>query len=259
MKSFYNKILILVVSMALITTMSTAYAADEEKNDGLARVVMITAKDGQNKALEDAITKYHHYMGDKKGAWRYQWYSIETGKNTGKYLARSGGHNWADFDAEHSWDKKAGKKFMSDVQPHIANAQVSITKTDSDLGIWPDSIKGYQYFLLTKWHIKSGQNSAFDKGLEKVNAILNDSKWKNYYAIVDTVSGGYGNTRLLVSPKKNFADIAPKDPKFMDVISKSMGKDEAKSFMKEWGQTYKTGSYYMIRHLPKLSDYGDKK
>jgi len=59
----------------------------------LARVVLITPKDGQAKALEEAITKYHHYMADKKGAWRYNWYSIVTGPDTGKYIARSRDHN----------------------------------------------------------------------------------------------------------------------------------------------------------------------
>jgi len=52
--------------------MPQAVAQDEEENDGLANVVYITAKDGHEKALEDAITAYHHDMADKPGAWRYQ-------------------------------------------------------------------------------------------------------------------------------------------------------------------------------------------
>ena len=50
----FKKILILVVSLTLITCMSHAVAQDEEKNDGLAQVVLITARDGQEKALEEA-------------------------------------------------------------------------------------------------------------------------------------------------------------------------------------------------------------
>ena len=83
-----KKVLTVLVLLALITCMPYAVAQDEEKNDGLAQVVLITAKDGHEKALEEAITNYHHYMADKKGAWRYNWYSITTGPDTGKYIAR---------------------------------------------------------------------------------------------------------------------------------------------------------------------------
>jgi len=76
---YFKKALTMFVFLALITGMSFAVAQDKVKNDNLARVVLITPKDGQAKALGEAITKYHHYMGDKKGSWRYQWYSIVTG------------------------------------------------------------------------------------------------------------------------------------------------------------------------------------
>ena len=90
---YFKKILITIVALALMAVMSPVAADHHEENDGLARVALITAKDGHNNALEEAIVKYHHYMADKKGAWRYHWYSIETGPDTGKYIARSGSHN----------------------------------------------------------------------------------------------------------------------------------------------------------------------
>ena len=74
----YRKILIMVAALAMLCGTSLAVAQDSENNDGLARVALITAKDGQNRALEEGIVKYHHWISDKKGAWRYQWYSIET-------------------------------------------------------------------------------------------------------------------------------------------------------------------------------------
>ena len=49
--------------------------------------------------------------------------------------------------------------------------------------------------------------------------------------------------------------MAPKEPKFIDILNKAMGEDETKAFMAEWGSTYKTGDYYLIKHLPKASKY----
>lgn len=253
-----KKVFLLFISLALIGGMSYAVAGDEEKNDRLAQVALITAKDGQEKALEEAITKYHHYMADKKGAWRFTWYSIVTGPNTGKYLARSGGHNWADFDAENDWDEEAGAKFESDVAPHIDDLVPWITQSDDELGIWPDSMEGYNYISVTQWHIMPGKGSAFSEGLKKIDAILKDSDFPNYYAFSSAVSGGTGNTVTIVSPKKNFADMAPKEPAFMDIMKKAMGEEEAKEFMAGWGKTFKTGQNQLLKYRPKLSDYGDK-
>ena len=255
----FKKILTMIVALVLLSGMSIAIAQDEEKNDGLARVALITAKDGHNKALEEAIVKYHHFMGTKKGSLRYQWYSIVTGKNTGKYIARSGSHNWADFDATHDWDEESAAKFASLVQPHIANAVVTITRTDDELGVWPESMDGYEYFSVTRWHIKPGHGSAFSEGLKKIDGILKTSDWPGYYWFIDTISGGSGNTTTLVSPRKNYADMAPKEPSFMDIMNKVMGEEDAKAFVADWGATYKSGDNMLLRHMAEQSDYGDSK
>jgi len=255
----FKKILIIIASLALLGFMPYASAQDNEKNDRLAHVVVITAKDGQAEALEKAITKYHHFMGDKKGAFRYQWYSITTGPDTGKYIARSGGHNWADFDAEHDWDEESNAKFASDVQPHIASAVVTITQNDDELGIWPDSLEGYQYYSVTKWHIHSGQSKKFNDGLKKIDAILKEGDFPSYYSFINTVSGDKGNSVTIVSPRKNFADMAPKEPSFIEVMGKAMGEEETQAFLADWSPTYKSGQNMLLKHRPKLSDYGDGK
>jgi len=253
----FKKILILVASLTLIGGMSHAVAQDEDKDEGIAQVVLITAKDGQEKALEKAITAYHKFMGDKKGAWHYQWYSIITGPDTGKYIARSGNHNWADFDAEHDWDEEAGASFAKNVKPYIADADVTITKTDDELGIWPEKLEGYKYFSITNWHVKAGQRKAFNDGLKKINEALKGGGFPSYYAFTHPVSGGRGNQVTLVSPRKSFADMAPKEPSFYEVMNKALGEEETSAFLAEWSATYKAGDNFLLKHRPELSNYGD--
>ena len=253
----FKKMLIMAVALILIFSMSNTVAQDEKENDGLAQVVLITAKDGQEKALEEAITAYHHYMADKKGAWRYQWYSIITGPDTGKYIARSGSHNWEDFDAEHDWDEEADARFASKVLPHIADADFMIVKTNDEVGKWPENLDGYKYFSITRWYIKQGQGEAFNAGLKKIDKALNEGDFPSYYAFTKPVSGGRGNQITLVSPRKSFADMAPKEPKFIDVMNKSLGEEETKALLADWSVTYKVGDNFLLKHRPKLSDYGD--
>ena len=253
-----KKILLLFVAMTLAVSAAPVFAEEEESHN-LARLVVITAKKGHEDALEEAITKYHHYMGDKEGAWRYNWYSIVTGPDAGKYIARSGGHNWEDFDAKNDWAKEAGEKFSAEVQPHIEDADIYITQTDDEVGMWPESIEGYQYYSVTTWHIMPGKGNAFNEGLKKIDGILKEGGWPNYYAFTYEVSGGNGNTVTLVTPRKNFSDMAPKEPGFLDVMKKAMGEEEAQEFMSGWGKTFKAGQNKLLKWEPKLSDYGDKK
>ena len=99
---------------------------------------------------------------------------------------------------------------------------------------------------------------SFNEGLEKINKTLKDGGWPNYYAFAYPVSGGKGNQVMVVSPRKNFADMAPKEPKFIDIMNKAMGEEETKAFLAEWSQTYHVGQNFLLKHRPKLSDYGDE-
>ena len=55
--------------------------------------------------------------------------------------------------------------------------------------------------------------------------------WPNYFAFIIPVSGGKGGQTTLVSPRKNFADMAPKEPGFIDIMNKSMSEEETKAFL----------------------------
>ncbi len=255
---FFRKTMILVSALALLFGMSSAVAQDKEKKGNIAQVVMITAKEGHSKELESAITEYHHFMGKKPGAMRWQWYEIMTGPDTGKYLARTGDHNWADFDAEHDWDDESGAKFTSLVQPHVESAVRTFTSTN-DIGNWPESMDGYEYFSVSHWYINPGQSSAFYEGLKKATETLKANNFPGYYGFINVVSGGMGNAISLVIPYKNYADMVPIKPGFMDIMNKAMGEDKAKAFVADWGSTYKAGDNRLLHYLAKQSDYGDGK
>jgi len=245
--------------MALLVSMSSAVAQDTEKKTDVAQIALITAKEGQGKALEAAIVEYHHFMATKPGSMRWRWFSVVTGKNTGKYLVRTGNHDWADFDAEHDWDDESDAKFASLISPHIASVAASFTLTDDKLGIWPDNLAEYKLFSVTRWYVRPGRYGDFMKGLTKIDTILKENKFPYPYAVIHNVSGADGNLVSLVIPYKNYADMAPKQPDYMDVMNKAMGDEEAAAFMDEWGSSFKTGDNFLLRYLPEQSDYGDAK
>jgi hypothetical protein len=232
--------------------------AQEEENDGAAELILITPKPGQGAALEAAIAGYHHWIADKPGAFRYSWFQIETGPDTGKYVARTGSHNWADFDAEVDWEDEASEKFAADVAPLVDGIERWYTEPMSDFSYWPESMEGYTLFQVENWYIKQGQYGNFRAGLEKIHKALTEANYGQYYAFNSTVSGGKGNAISIVLPMKGYADFADENPSFYNIVSDALGGPEAfQALMSDFGETYYIGESMLVRWLPEASDYGD--
>jgi len=249
------------ITLALIFALTGIFwllPAQAQDNDGIATTVLITPKAGHEKDLVKAITDYHHWIAKFEGHFQYTWYEILTGPNTGKYAARSGGHNWADFDAEHDWQKESDEYFEKNVAPHIEHAENMITEEMSDFMNWPESFEGYTHFNVQNWYVKNGQGAAFRSGLKEIVATLKAGNYPGYFGLYSVASGGQGNQVQLVSGHKGWADMADKDPSFFDLMSKKLGGEEPfNAFMREWGATFESGDSWTVRRMPEASDYGN--
>jgi hypothetical protein len=233
--------------------------AQAQENEGVATSVLITPKAGHEEELVKAITEYHHFVAQFEGHFEYNWYEILTGPYTGKYLARSGNHNWAEFDEEYDWQEEADKVFAEKVAPHIENAQRMMTEEMEEYSHWPESFDGYTHFWVENWYIKNGHGMKFRKHLKKIVETLKANGFPNYWGFFSVQSGGYGGQIQIVSANKGFADMADTEPSFYDIMSKELGGDEAfEEFMAEWGSTFKSGKNWTVKHMPEASDYGNK-
>lgn len=233
--------------------------AQAQETEGVATGVLITPKAGQDEALIKAITEYHHWVAQFDGHMEYTWFEILTGPHTGKYFARSGNHNWADFDAEYDWQAEADKVFGSSIAPYIENAERMMTEEMKEYSHWPESFDGYTHFWVENWYIKNGHGAQFRKHLKKIVETLKANGFPNYWGFFSVQSGGYGGQIQLVSANKGFTDMADTEPSFYDIMSKELGGDEAfEKFMADWGSTFKTGKNWTVKRMPEASDYGNK-
>lgn len=230
--------------------------AEEPKSEGIARVALITAKDGHDKDLLEAIEKYHHWVATHDDYMKYTWYEILTGPNTGKYIARTGNHNWADFDAKHDWDEEAGKKFAEEVAPHIADFKMSMTRTMHNFSNFPEDWTGYTHFQIQDWYVRNGQGGKFRKGLKRIVDTLKANGFPDYWAFTSVESGGHGGQITLVGFNKGWADMSEDNPSFYEIMKKELGGDEQfEAFMSDWGSTFKPGGSRTIKLLPDASSY----
>jgi len=250
-----TKLILLCLSMSLFWLIPAQ--AQESENDGIARVAIITPKEGHDETLVKAITDYHHWVANFEGHHEYTWYRILTGPNTGKYVARTSGHNWADFDAEYDWEQEADEVFQRNVAPHIQNMTVEFNRDMKNFSNWPENFEGYTHFTVQDWHVKNGQYGKFRKGLKKITETLKAGGFPNHFGFLDIVSGGYGGQIRLVSANKGWSDMADEDPSFFTIMSEALGgAEEFEAFMSDWGSTFKPGKNWMVRYMPEASDYG---
>ncbi len=244
--------LTLVVSLFLIMPAQ----AEDEENDTIAQLILITPTAGHGQSLVEAITEYHHWVAGKEGHFEYSWYEILTGPDTGKYIARSGGHNWSDFDAEYDWQEEAEQMFQANVAPHIDSIQTSMNKDMDEFSYWPEDFEGYTHFSVENWYVKGGQYGNFRRGLKKITDALKAASYGSYFSFVSVESGGRGNQITSVSPKKGWSGMQGPDPSFLDIMTETLcGKEELNNFMSEWGATFKVGQNQMVRYMPDASDY----
>jgi hypothetical protein len=176
----FKRILPILLALAAVFGWSAGAIAQEE-NDGAADVVYITPKPGMGQALEDAIREYHLWVAQHKGHWEYTWYAIDTGPRAGTYLARSGGHNWADFDVENDWDDEANEAFEADVLPLIESFDRKITEEMHEFAYWPEDFSGYTLFQIEHWYITSGSKPYTPRSPMPSMASITAS-WKPFQA-----------------------------------------------------------------------------
>jgi hypothetical protein len=247
---------VLVVLVALCWLLPAQ--AQETQTEGIARVIMITPTAGHDQALIEAITGYHKWIAKFEGHHRYQWYEVLTGPHTGKYIARTANHNWADFDAEYEWQKEADEVFARDVAPHVEAAEAWFTTEMREMSHFPESFEGYTHFQVEDWYVKNGQYGKFRRGLQRVSDILKAGNFGGYWSFYSVASGGHGNQVQLVLPNRGWAGMAEPEPSFFDIVSEALGGAEAfDEFMADWGTTFESGHSRMVELMPEASDYGD--
>ena len=254
----HKRLFMVLVFLLTAACFTIPLQAQDEQAGTAAEVIMITANPGEGAALEAAIRDYHYWVADKPGAFRYNWYAILSGSNTGKYIARSGNHNWSDFDEEFDWQEEADAKLAEMVMPHVKHMTRWYTEEMEDYAHWPEDFSDYTHFQIEDWYIKPGKGAQFREGLATIHGALSEAGYSQHFGFHSSVSGRHSNEVTLVLPMKGFAGFGDKDPSFASIVSEAMGgMDEFGAFMSEWSATFKAGESFLLELLPEASDYGD--
>lgn len=246
------------IVIAVLTTLCWLMPLHAQDNEGVARIVHIMPKAGHDESLITGITEYHKWVANFEGHMRYDWFEVLTGPYTGTYFARTGDHNWSDFDAKYDWQEESEKVLNSNVMPHVKKLTAMMTRDMIDFTHWPENMEGFSHYVVEQWYVKPGHMGKFRRHLKQIVTALKENGYPGYFSFYSVASGGQGGQIGVVSPQKGWSDMSDEDPSFVKIMSDKLGGMEAfDAFMMEFGTTFKTGENMMLRYMAGASDYGE--
>ncbi|MCF6262965.1 MAG: hypothetical protein L3J24_05185 [Xanthomonadales bacterium] len=227
-------------------------AAEDERTDGIAIAWTMDIVDGKGDAFKDAIKDFNKLYNKKPRAFKWQWYLVMTGPDTGKYIARSANHNWADMDAiEGIWDEELSDFWALNVAPFIENAERFITRTDSEIPNWPEG-KEDKFFTLQEIYAESWGD------FKDIRIIHETLRGAGAFKAVDGLSAEVAlsqpNTATLVFAASSRADTNGPSPSFRETRKTQMGEDELKSLLKVHNDSYKDTHSTLMKYLPEFNE-----
>lgn len=220
----------------------------------LARLYEMTPKQGMGAQFQAALAAHAKWRQQNKDPWAWQVYEAVNGDKLGTFYARSGNHQWADFDAyDAGFGPKSSTHFGETVGPLLAEVTGSITTTDTINARWPEDQTGYVLFQVITYHLKPDKVQQFTQTVNKFHRAIVQTNRPVHYAFVSTVNGGMGPTVALVLPYKDWAGMAPPPKSMAQMMTEVYGEKEAQKAFADFSDCYRYAESAVLRLRPDLS------
>ena len=257
MKIIRRSALSAFVGLLLFTVGS--FAAEPPAGGLLDKVWTIIPKKGSEVKFDKAFAEHVQWRRDHKDPWTWEVYVEVDGPETGAYFARSGNHNWSDFDAYDASDfsAQAGAHWNATMAPHVGEIRSSMSQYLPDISQWPNDAPEYQLFQLITYRIKQGQHRNFTSAAGALADALKEAKWPYHWAFMDHQSGQLPSV-LLVLPSLKWADMAEPNPNVFQAVANVRGQEKAGQMFDAYSATLARTDAVVVRRLPTLAVTGAK-
>lgn len=222
--------------------------ADDHKDKGadkemLAEMWIMVPKEGKQEALEQALKEHVKFRKSKNDPREWHAYVPVLGNKLNRLAVRANQFTWADMDSHDEWATKEGisENWQQTADQYVDHYHHYLAVEDHENSHWGPDVE-YKYVGVTSYQPKLGHGSAISDDLKTMAAAARAEKWPYNWAFSWAV-GGEGELSLAV-PYKNWAEMAPPEQKFMEILASHMGsEDEAKTLMERWA-----GHFEKIEH-----------
>jgi len=244
---------ICAAAVLIITSgLAGAQEAAQKPPESLAWVYFVSPAPGQGMKLEAAMKQHYTLHAKANDPWRRNVWEVVTGDHVGSYIIRTGGHTWADFDAEADIPGDR-EDIATNIAPYVSSVAGAITEWDQDISRWPDDLPMPKMVEVTVYHLKPGAWRKFYMAVKKVHEAIGEKKLPFHYGWEWTASGGHGTEITLVIPHATWADFKGPEGSLWKAVEEVYGETEADMLRGLISKSTKSMESYIVTYRDDLS------
>lgn len=240
-----------VVVCALLLALPVA--AQEEPGT-ITRATWWTVKAGMGEQFEEGLKRHNDFHRQQNDPVRLNTFEILTGERAGQYIRVTGGHHWADFDAEEQNAAADAADSAVNLDPYIASGIPRIYNFLPNLSRPRPGGGPSPMAALITFRLKGGRSvPKFMNAISKVNAAARKTNWPVHTFWYVLVNGGEHPTFVLGLPEENWAGFASPEKSLAVMLEDAHGRQEAEMILATFDKTIKSQRSEIVRYRPDLS------
>jgi len=253
-----TKILTALLACVFCQLFAAVASAQSDEPGTVAKLWIIKPKADAADKFEQALARYVEWRRKNNDPWHWDVYVQVDGADAGTYYARSGGHQWADFDRYEEFDRKSEVQWNATVAQYVASAQSSLSEEMPTLSNFPSDATGYRLFTVISYDLKPGHAEDFNQAMKTIVDILRGAQWPHHWAVINAITGPSLPAAVLVIPHKNWADMAEPDPNVFEAVAAKVGQAGAEQMFDAVSSSVRTSQSGVLASLPQFTVEGAK-
>jgi hypothetical protein len=217
-----NRLGCLLLAALIAVAPLLAVAQDKPPADAVASSWYIWPKPGHTEQFEKAISAHAAWRKRNGESFDWQVFQPVAGDDMAHYVIRSGGHAWADFDANRKWEveTRAEAAFWSQVGAHVDRYSHYLTQDEDEISYW-NTTDPFPMYEVTTLRLGPGQYGNFRRAVSRARDAARAQKWNASWGL-SAITGG-DDDLILVLPYRSYADMAGPSPAFIDMMAAHLG------------------------------------
>ena len=225
----------------------------EKQRRTVARIVELKVRAGMGEEFEQGLKRHADWHRRENNPWAYDTWQIISGEQTGQYYLGMFDRRWEDFDTDEELASVHAADTATNIEQYVEKAPVSFYSYLADISR-PFSSEGPKPLTELRYlHLNVGTEVEFTYAIRKAHEAIEKTNWPTHYQWYSLDSGGEHPTFVLALPRDNWADFAPQEKSFVDVLAEAYGRTEAQSLIEILGKSVHCERSEIIRYRPDLS------
>jgi hypothetical protein len=239
-KCFIRLAITVLMSLTLLSPLSFA---DDHTKEVLSETWSMTPKEGMAGDMQDGMTKHGKFRDTLKETREWRMYTPVLGNRLDTLAVRSFGFGWEDLDKFREWSAKndSQKNFNENVDPYVHSYGHYLAIVDTKNSNWGPQVE-YNFVGVTSYMVKIGHRQMMEADKKILSDAAKSKDWAMNFMWEESVSGH--DLMQLAVPYKNWADMAPPETAFAEMLAKHLGSEaQAKEVLERWSTHFSSISY----------------